>query len=99
MVHRRVAAAHRERTRGFMDIFSGWHLLILLLVVVLVFGTGKISKLGPDLGKAVRGFKKALNGDSEDDKPHAATTEKLQADPPAAKAADAAKQPDSAESK
>lgn len=85
-----------------MDIFSGWHLLILLLVVVIVFGTSKISKIGPDLGKAVRGFKSALNGDDED-KPQAkaaAQTEKLQADPSSAKAEAAQKaQSESSESK
>ncbi len=34
-------------------------LLLILLVLVLVFGTAKLPKLGEDLGKAIRGFKKA----------------------------------------
>lgn len=42
---------------------SIWHLLILAVVVVLIFGTGKLGKIGPDLGAAIRGFKKSLNGD------------------------------------
>ncbi|MGH8117550.1 MAG: Sec-independent protein translocase subunit TatA [Rhodanobacteraceae bacterium] len=69
-----------------MDEFSPFHILILLAIVVLVFGTGKLKKLGPDLGKAVRGFKQALQGGDEQDKakPTADTVEKLQGDSPAA---------------
>jgi twin arginine-targeting protein translocase, TatA/E family len=44
---------------------SIWHLIILVVVVVLVFGTGKLSSIGPDLGSAIRGFKKNLNGEEE----------------------------------
>lgn len=44
---------------------SIWHLLILAVVVLLVFGTGKLSRLGPDLGAAIRGFKKNLHGDDD----------------------------------
>ena len=44
---------------------SIWHLIILLVVVVLLFGTGKLSKIGPDLGAAIRGFKKSMNGEDE----------------------------------
>jgi sec-independent protein translocase protein TatA len=40
--------------------FSLWHLLILLVVVVLVFGTKKLSGAGKDLGQAIRGFKDGL---------------------------------------
>jgi len=54
---------------------SIWHLLILAVVVVLVFGTGKLSTIGPDLGSAIRGFKKSMNG--EDD-PLARTHSKLE---------------------
>jgi len=37
------------------------HILILLLVVVLIFGTSKLRNIGSDLGAAVRNFKKAMN--------------------------------------
>jgi sec-independent protein translocase protein TatA len=47
---------------------SIWHLLILAGVVLLVLGTGKLTKVGPDLGAAIRGFKKNLNGDDEEAK-------------------------------
>jgi sec-independent protein translocase protein TatA len=64
---------------------SFWHWIILLVVVLLIFGTGKLAKMGPDLGNAVRGFKKALHGEDEAEagKP-AAGPDKLQADPPPA---------------
>lgn len=57
---------------------SIWHLLILAVVVLLVFGTGKLSKVGPDLGAAIRGFKKNLNGDDGEIKHNEA--ESLRAD-------------------
>ena len=44
-----------------MDLFSPRHLLIILLVVLLVFGTKKLRTIGSDLGAAVRGFKKSMN--------------------------------------
>lgn len=83
-----------------MGFDSIWHWLLLLVIVLVIFGTGKLTKIGPDLGNAVRGFKKALHGDDEADKPKADGGEKLQADPPSA-AGGAAKQeqPGSTESK
>jgi sec-independent protein translocase protein TatA len=49
-----------------MGSFSIWHWLIVLLVVVLIFGTKKLRNLGTDLGGAVRGFKEGMR--SEEDK-------------------------------
>jgi sec-independent protein translocase protein TatA len=40
-----------------MGSFSVWHWLIVLLIVVLVFGTKKLKNMGSDLGGAVKGFK------------------------------------------
>ena len=40
-----------------MGSFSVWHWLIVLLIVVLVFGTKKLKNIGSDLGGAVKGFK------------------------------------------
>jgi sec-independent protein translocase protein TatA len=50
-----------------MGSFSIWHWLVVLVIAVLVFGTGKLRNVGKDLGGAVRDFKKGLNG--EDDTP------------------------------
>jgi sec-independent protein translocase protein TatA len=48
-----------------MGTFSIWHWLIVLLVVVLIFGTKKLGNLGSDLGKAVKGFKEGVKSDDE----------------------------------
>ncbi|MFZ6845044.1 Sec-independent protein translocase subunit TatA [Undibacterium sp. RuTC16W] len=46
-----------------MGSFSYLHWLIVLVVVVLVFGTKKLGNIGSDLGNAVRGFKDGMTGD------------------------------------
>jgi sec-independent protein translocase protein TatA len=56
-----------------MGSFSIWHWLIVLLVVVLVFGTKKLRNIGSDLGGAVKGFKDGMK--SEEDKPGQAKAE------------------------
>ncbi|MDR2880392.1 MAG: Sec-independent protein translocase subunit TatA [Azoarcus sp.] len=43
-----------------MGSFSIWHWLVVLLIVVLVFGTKKLRNIGQDLGGAVRGFKEGI---------------------------------------
>jgi sec-independent protein translocase protein TatA len=43
-----------------MGSFSIWHWLIVLVIVLLVFGTKKLRNLGSDLGGAVKGFKDGL---------------------------------------
>ena len=48
-----------------MGSMSIWHWLIVLVVVVVVFGTGKLRNAGSDLGKAVKGFKDGVKGDEE----------------------------------
>lgn len=52
-------------------------LLILLAIVVLVFGTKRLRNIGTDLGGAIRGFRKGLKEEEDQDSP------KLEADPPA----------------
>ncbi len=47
-----------------MGSFSVWHWLIVLLIVVLVFGTKKLKNLGGDLGGAVKGFKDGMRDGS-----------------------------------
>jgi sec-independent protein translocase protein TatA len=46
-----------------MGSFSLWHWLIVLLIVVLVFGTKKLRNMGSDVGSAVNEFKKAMKDD------------------------------------
>ncbi len=51
-----------------MGSFSIWHWLIVLLIVVMVFGTKKLKNIGADLGGAVKGFKDGMKagGDAAD---------------------------------
>ena len=48
-----------------MGSLSIWHWLIVLVVVMLVFGTKKIGNMGSDLGKAVKGFKDGVKGEED----------------------------------
>jgi len=48
-----------------MGSMSIWHWLILLVVVLVIFGTKKLRNLGEDLGGAVKGFKQGMKEASE----------------------------------
>jgi sec-independent protein translocase protein TatA len=48
-----------------MGSFSIWHWLIVLLVVVMIFGTKKLKNIGSDLGAAVKGFKDGVKASGE----------------------------------
>ena len=50
-----------------MGSFSIWHWLIVLLIVVLVFGTSKLKNLGRDLGGGIKGFKEGLKEGQEEE--------------------------------
>ncbi len=49
-----------------MGTWSIWHWLIVLVIVLLVFGTKKLKNIGADLGGAVRGFKEGVKDTSSD---------------------------------
>lgn len=49
-----------------MGIFDWKHWLVILIVVVLVFGTKRLKNLGSDLGETIKGFRKAMNTEEED---------------------------------
>ena len=46
-----------------MGTMSIWHWLIVLLIVAIVFGTGKLKNIGKDLGSAVKGFKEGMKSE------------------------------------
>ncbi|MEO8409708.1 MAG: Sec-independent protein translocase subunit TatA [Propionivibrio sp.] len=48
-----------------MGSFSIWHWLIVLVIVMLVFGTKKLRNIGEDLGGAVKGFKEGMKSAEE----------------------------------
>jgi sec-independent protein translocase protein TatA len=51
-----------------MGTFSIWHWLVVLLIVVMIFGTKKLKNIGSDLGGAVKGFKDGMkDGAAEGD--------------------------------
>jgi sec-independent protein translocase protein TatA len=52
-----------------MGSFSIWHWLIVLVIVMLVFGTKKLRNIGQDLGGAVKGFKEGMKEANADSKP------------------------------
>ncbi|HSI54571.1 MAG: Sec-independent protein translocase subunit TatA [Ramlibacter sp.] len=52
-----------------MGSFSIWHWLIVLLIIVLVFGTKKLKNIGSDLGGAVKGFKDGVRDGSAPETP------------------------------
>ncbi|HET9701038.1 MAG TPA: Sec-independent protein translocase subunit TatA [Burkholderiales bacterium] len=60
-----------------MGSLSIWHWLIVLLVVVLVFGTKKLRNIGADLGGAVKGFKEGMKGGEEEKSEAAPPTQQI----------------------
>ncbi len=48
-----------------MGAFSIWHLVIILLIVVALFGTAKLRNVGTDLGSAIRSFRSAVREEEE----------------------------------
>ena len=64
-----------------MGSFSIWHWLVVLVIVVLVFGTKRLKNVGQDVGEAVKGFKKGLR---DDDAPAAQLRDERRDEPAAA---------------
>ncbi len=62
-----------------MGIFDWKHWIVILVVVVLVFGTKKLKNLGTDVGESIKGFKKAM---SDEEKPVDPTVNPAQPVPP-----------------
>ncbi|MGH8849797.1 MAG: Sec-independent protein translocase subunit TatA [Casimicrobiaceae bacterium] len=61
-----------------MGSMSIWHWMIVLLVVVLIFGTKKLRNIGQDLGGAVKGFKEGMkHSEGEQPAPDAAPAQQL----------------------
>jgi len=59
-----------------MGSFSVWHWLIVLLIVVLIFGTKKLKNIGSDLGSAVKGFKDGVRDGTASPSDPAAPTQR-----------------------
>ncbi|MEY4482500.1 MAG: Sec-independent protein translocase subunit TatA [Pseudomonadota bacterium] len=63
-----------------MGSFSVWHWIIVLVIVLLVFGTKKLRNIGSDLGGAVKGFKDGMKGGEEKPADAVAPTSQIPAD-------------------
>lgn len=51
----------------FRGLFQPMHLLVILVIVLIIFGPGRLPEIGKGLGESIRGFKKAMSGDDNDD--------------------------------
>jgi sec-independent protein translocase protein TatA len=56
----------------FQGLFQPMHLLVILVIVLIIFGPGKLPQLGNSLGNAIKGFKKAM---AEPEEKHSGITE------------------------
>jgi sec-independent protein translocase protein TatA len=61
----------RKRGKMFTGLFQPMHLLLILVIVMIIFGPGKLPELGNSLGKAIRDFKKVMN--ESDERPDSAS--------------------------
>ena len=52
-----------------MGTFSIWHLLLVLVVAMLLFGAGRVSEMGKGLGEGIKNFKKGLREDDDEPRP------------------------------
>lgn len=64
-----------------MGSLSIWHWLIVLVIIMLVFGTKKLRNIGSDLGGAVKGFKEGVKEGAESASSSTATTIDVDAKP------------------
>lgn len=46
-------------------IFQPWHLIVILVIVLIIFGPGKLPDLGQSLGRGIREFKSSVKGEDE----------------------------------
>ena len=61
-----ATASAKESDMG-IGLIQPMHLLLILLIVLVVFGAGKLSQVGGALGQSVKDFKQAVDGDDEDE--------------------------------
>ena len=60
------------QTRGTVMTFGGLgmiELMIILVIVLIIFGAGKLPEIGSGLGKGMRNFKRSVSGEGDDDSP------------------------------
>jgi len=65
----------------FSGIFSPMHLIVILVIVLIIFGPGKLPELGNSLGKSIKNFKKAMDDPDGKLEAESETKKKLEAEP------------------
>lgn len=80
-----------------MGTFSFWHWLIVLLVILIIFGAGKLPKVAGDLASGIKNFRKGMKEEGADDKAGPAVIDQQQ-NPPATGAANTSAPADKAQS-
>ncbi len=73
---RHESGLHGRRRHGKVGDIGWPEILIILVIVVLVFGVGKVADAGPALGKAISGFRKAIKEEDEEPAKEPATSAK-----------------------
>src|SRR5436853_7139728 len=63
-------------------LFQPWHLIVILVIVLIVFGPGKLPDLGQSLGRGIREFKSSVKGEEEGDAAKPQATTATAAEPP-----------------
>ena len=63
-------------------LFQPTHIIFILLIVLIIFGPGKLPQLGKGLGEGIKGFKEAIKGGSSSDTPKSSSEEKNTVSPP-----------------
>ena len=65
----------------FSGIFSPMHLIVILVIVLIIFGPGKLPELGNSLGKSIKNFKKAMDDPDGKLEAESEMKKKLEAEP------------------
>jgi sec-independent protein translocase protein TatA len=63
-------------------LFSPTHIIFILVIVLIIFGPGKLPQLGKGLGEGIKGFKEAIKGGTSNESPKSNSEEKNTVSPP-----------------
>lgn len=57
---------------------GGWEWIVILLIVLLLFGPGRIGKIAGELGKSIKAFREGLSGEKQDEEQKADSSDKAE---------------------
>lgn len=57
-----------------MQLPGGWEWIFLLIIILILFGPGRISKIAGEIGRGIREFRSGLQEDDQEESPQAETT-------------------------